>query len=46
MAIRTTFHSFLIQTGGQRIIVNVGRYAKTLKCRQWGKKVFEGKKAE
>ena len=32
MVIRTTFHSFLIQMGGQRIIVNVGRYAKMEKA--------------
>ena len=25
MAIRTNYHSFLIQTGGQGMIVNVGR---------------------
>ena len=32
MVIRTTFHSFLIQMGGQRIIVNVCRYAKMEKA--------------
>ena len=32
MVIRTTFHSFLIQMGGQRITVNVGRYAKMEKA--------------
>ena len=44
MAVRTTFHSFLIQMGRQRIIVNVGRYAKMPQCRQWGKRCLRERK--